>query len=144
MNEAEMNKQILEGDKKTSLGLGVPKKFFADELEFISWRGKFKAIINDRSFEMVVTPSTLFINEPDPQAPILHKMGGGWEETKIGKLYCASYISSQINGGFQIFRTEYGEPFAGFEKKQHSHMLVYTDGSNEKTYIPVKIEFSND
>lgn len=143
-NEAQMMKEIFENDKKTSIGLGVPTGIYKDETDFIDWRGSFKAVINDRLFEMVVTPSTLFINDPDPTAPVLNMMGGAWVETEMGKLYHAGYKSSQINGGFQIFRAGSGKPFAGFEKKPHSHMLIYTDGNNEKTYVPVQISFSNE
>jgi hypothetical protein len=136
-------KQILENDKQTSIGLGVPLHLFSTATEFIDWRGRFHAVINDNRYEMVVTPSTLFLNDPDPKAPILNMMGNSWVDTAMGQLYNASYYSSEINGGFQLFRKAGGGPFSGFEKEPHSHMLVYTNGNDEKTYVPVQISFSD-
>jgi hypothetical protein len=136
-------KQILENDKQTSIGLGVPVHLFSTATEFIDWRGRFHAVINDNRFEMVVTPSTLFLNDPDPKAPILNMMGNSWVDTAMGQLYNASYYSSEINGGFQLFRKAGGGPFSGFEKEPHSHMLVYKNGNDEKTYVPVQITFSD-
>lgn len=136
--------ELLEHEKQTSFGLGVPRELYAEATKFFDWRGRFKAEINDRLFEMVLTPSTLFLNEPDMHAPVLSMMGSGWVDTKMGKIFQAAYMSSQINGGFQIFRSEHGQPFAGFEAEPHSHMLVYTNGSNEKTYVPVLINFATE
>ncbi len=79
-------KQILENDKQTSIGLGVPLHLFSTATEFIDWRGRFHAVINDNRFEMVVTPSTLFLNDPDPKAPILNMMGNSWVDTAMGQL----------------------------------------------------------
>jgi len=136
-----MLKVVFDNDKKTSIGLGVPIKFYKDAKEFIDWRGCFKASINDKSFEMVVTPSTLIIDDSDPMSPVIPMFGNSWVDTDMGKLFVTSYNSSQLNGGFQIFRSEGGIPFVGFEDTKHTHMLVYTDGNNEKEFIPVEINF---
>ena len=136
-------KQILENDRQTSIGLGVPMELFSAATEFIDWRGRFQAVINGNRYEMVVTPSTLFLNDPDPKAPILQMLGNSWVDTAMGQLFTASYFSSQINGGFQLFRKAGGGPFPGFDGQPHTHMLVYTDESEEKAYIPVQIAFSD-
>ena len=141
-NKIEMMREVFEHDKQTSIGLGVPSHLYVNEVEFIDWQGKFKATISNRNFNMVLTPSTLIINDSDPRAPVLQIMGSEWLNSELGRIFHASYHTSQLDGGVQIFRTENGKPFQGFENAPHTHILVYTDGSGQKTYVPIVIDFA--
>lgn len=138
----EFYKLNRELDLELSVNLGVPRALYESVKGVIDWRGRFDVTINGRIFHMALTPSTLFVNEPDAEAPITHKVGSEWIDTAMGRLFHVDYYTSQIGGGFQIFRMADSLPFQGFEHTRHTHMLVYTNGSGEKQYFPIVIVFA--
>jgi hypothetical protein len=71
-------------------------------------------------------------------------VGSEWLDTPLGRLFHADYVTSMVNGGFQIFRKADPSPFDGFESIEHTHMLVYTDGAGEKQYFPVVVDFASE
>lgn len=129
-------------DVEISIGLAVPRELYEGAAGHLVWWGRFTVRINERNFSMAVTPSTLFVNETDPTGPVANLVGSEWVVTTLGKLFHADYISPRVNGGFQIFRKDDLSPFQGFESVEHTHMLVYMDGSGDKQYFPVTIGFS--
>lgn len=142
MTDDEMMKLANELALELSLDLAVPLRLYENSPTFIDWRGRFTVRINGRDFNMAVTPSTLFVNESDPTGPVAHKVGSEWIETPSGRLFHADYLTSRIQGGFQIFRQADGSPFDGFAGTPHTHMLVYTNGAEEKQFFPVVIDFT--
>ena len=144
MTTSAIEKELFQHDMAFSKDIGVGDPVLSKSNQYVDWVGTFDAKINDRIFHMQLTPSTLFINHVDPSAPIALKVGSEWIDTPFGNLFHASYVTSEIQGGFQIFRSETGRPFPGFEQSPHSHMLLFTDRNNEKHYVPIQIEFSTE
>lgn len=137
-------KAIHAGDLQMSKDMGVPRHLYENSPEFIDWYGRFTVCINARDFRMAVTPSTLLVNESDSAGPVAQLVGSEWLDTPLGRLFHADYVTSRVNGGFQIFRKEDSSPFDGFESIEHTHMLVYTDGAGEKQYFPVVVAFASE
>ena len=142
MNEETM-KEIHAADLQMSKDMGVPRQLYENSPEVIDWFGRFTVIINGRAFKMIVTPSTIFINEADVAGPVAHLTGSEWIETPMGQLFHADFLTPRVNGAFQIFRRKDSLPFDGFESIPHTHVLVYTDGSGKKEFLPVTPDFSS-
>lgn len=137
-------KEMHAHDLQMSKDMGVPKHIYASPPDFIDWYGRFTVHINDREFMMAVTPSSLIVNESDSVAPVAHLVGSEWLESPLGRMFHATYLTSMINGGFQLFRKEDPSPFEGFESVKHTHMLVYTDGTGQKQFFAVAVEFASE
>lgn len=133
---------ILAGDLQMSKDLGVPRNLYENAVDFIDWYGRFTVQINNRIFKMAVTPSTLFVNEPDSSGPVAQLTGCEWVDTSLGRLFHADYVTAMVNGGFQIFRKQDSSPFEAFAAVQHTHLLAYTDGAGRKQFFPVVIDFA--
>lgn len=142
MNEDAMN-EIHAADLQMSKDMGVSLHLYINSSKVIDWFGRFTVTINDTAYKMIVTPSTLFLNEADITAPVAHLTGSEWIDSPMGELFHADFLTPMVNGTFQIFRRKDSLPFNGFEHILHTHILVYTDASGKKEFLPVTPDFSS-
>ena len=143
MTEDEL-KQINAAAVELSVDLGVPRHLYEGSPKLVDWRGRFAVRINGRDFSMVITPMTLLVNDSDPAAPVALMTGAEWIDSPLGRIFHVDYLTHRVKGGFQVFRKADSSPFAGFEEVHHTHMLVYTDGSGEKQFFPVHVDFMHE
>jgi hypothetical protein len=131
-------------DLQMSKDMGVPRHLYENSPDHIDWFGRFTVQINGNKLDMVLTPSSLFINHSDIHAPVALLVGSEWIESPAGSIFRASFSTHQVAGDFNIFREADSSPIEGFESFEHTHMLVYTDGAAQKQYHPIVVTFASE
>jgi hypothetical protein len=121
---------------KFAENIGVPTNILNRPNGFAKWEGRFDAMIDGNMMPMVLRPMAIEVQSNPPIA--LFCSGDGSINSELGEIFHASYSSSTLDGGVQIFR------FKDSDKRGNmgEYMFAQTASNGQKNKVKVEISFN--